>query len=49
MELFIIRHGESVTNTSKTLLADGGLTEHGGLHGRGEARPHLLQSAYAGH
>ncbi|GAA3399890.1 histidine phosphatase family protein [Paenibacillus hodogayensis] len=29
MELFIIRHGESVTNTSKTLLADGGLTERG--------------------
>ncbi|RAV20686.1 histidine phosphatase family protein [Paenibacillus contaminans] len=29
MELFIIRHGESVTNTSPTLLADGGLTERG--------------------
>lgn len=29
MELFVIRHGESVTNTSKTLLADGGLTELG--------------------
>jgi broad specificity phosphatase PhoE len=33
MELFIIRHGESVTNTSETLLADGGLTERG----RGQA------------
>ncbi|MBD2861498.1 histidine phosphatase family protein [Paenibacillus oceani] len=29
MELFIIRHGESVTNTSPTLLADGGLTDKG--------------------
>ncbi|WP_409341455.1 histidine phosphatase family protein [Paenibacillus sp. MBLB4367] len=29
MELFIIRHGESITNTSPTLLADGGLTERG--------------------
>ncbi|WP_158606931.1 histidine phosphatase family protein [Paenibacillus ginsengarvi] len=33
MELFLIRHGESVTNTSKTPLADGGLTERG----RGQA------------
>lgn len=29
MELFLIRHGESVTNLSKTPLADGGLTDLG--------------------